>query len=560
MNGERGRLTLGFNKIGIYSGTNAVAPFDGEGAIDEFGDLIIFSKQTDNSFKQLNPINDIRLELASLKAAGIFDNAKAFVENRKIYRLYFDSLRSTVRIDPELTFNSLYRYYAIRQVELTTSGAYTYITGVVDSVSGSVSNLVDCNIVDNPSGDGTKVSVPQVGGLISSMTDGSNYVVEFYDTNRTLINNIVFQAIAVRSTDLDLSPDVAVTDMYITTNRPISGVSNACFLYQGESVNDLEIRVYLKYADGRSRDITSEQTEGGRLVISGLDEISTAVVNAVTDTNIQSFTTTYTLIRSNASLPDTTTNTTNGATINPASLTISLTTKVYINADVSAIVDKILVAGYVTTNAGKKTINLKYYGHYDAGFIYEITNMITYVGTSPVLTEAGIGVIQTLVVQVPYGNASNYKQFSFTILVPTGSDYCIINSQNAYFIYADASSNGSGHYSGRFTQFKTYSETNQVFQDVTLASLLTANTYTPVSGSTITPNYIRVRDASNSQYLYTTYISDANLIYYTVTPGEELYTDKPLVVEFLYVVLDGNGVATSVFVTGAITVYTKIVV
>lgn len=560
MAGERGRLTIGFNPESYYDQVDAPTPYNLEGCVDDVtGDLIIFKQESGGSFTKLNPISDLRTIIQNLDTSGVFDNAEAFITNRKIYRMFYDQLRNTVRLDPELRFDTLYRYYAVRQIQPDEFGGFIYLTGVteLDEFNNPVivSNLVDMNTVASDSGDGSFVSEPQTGGLIGTMTDGNSYIVEFFDSERLLVNRISFQAIAVRATDLDLSPDMAITDMFVTTNRAVDGVDNACFLYRGESTTALEIRAFLKYADGRVRDITYEQVEGGRLTITGVEALSTDVVTPTGTPieSLQTFTVTYQMIRTNALLPDTEQTTPGGSLLDPASLTISKNIAVFIEEDVFADIDEVIVAGYVTEPiAGTHLINLKYFGLYTSGAIHDVTNIVEYISSPPVTGDAGIGITQTITIRVPYGNAGLYKNFTYTMLAPAGKKYVEIGGENVRILYHDPSDNQSGAVSGRFTGVAI---NTPVITPTDLPTLLSMMTY-DVGGTIHTPNYIRVRGVENStyQYLSSAYVEDLASAFYNITAGDTMFTDKPFLIEFLEVTFEG-GIAIDVFTTGGLVHY-----
>ena len=178
------------------------------------------------------------------------------------------------------------------------------------------------DLQDAESSDGKQVSVPQVGGLVGEVTNGNSYMVEFYDANRNLVNIQAYQAIKVRTASTDLCPDTAITDMYVTTNQ--QNADGSIYLYQGQNVDELEIQTTVKYADGRRRDVSAEETYGGRLVIQGLDELDVSTITGTGD-EPQYIEVVYNMVRSNTSYSSNSSyNTDNGALITPASNTIKL--------------------------------------------------------------------------------------------------------------------------------------------------------------------------------------------------------------------------------------------
>ena len=561
MTGNRGRLSMAIHPLSWFTDKeNGVTPFDGELCFDdETFDILIWHKRDDGSWYTSSKTKDISSYLEDLKQSGVFTAASAFVNNRKIYRFFFDQMNGVVRLDPDLRFDPVYRYYAIRKTDLSPTGAYVYVTGVSGTgVDGDtvVSSLVDIIAEDSEAGDGTQVGVPQVGGLVEELIGGNTYVVEFYNVDRELVNMQTYQAIAVRTAELDIAPDTAVTDMFIQSNQSYAGDDNAIYFYRGQDVGQVEIETYLKYADGRTRSVTNEQTIGGRLSILGLDEISTDTVTVAGDTP-QTFEIVYTLVRSNASLPPSTTQTESGAIISPASLTISKTIKVYVIEDVTNSLNEIIPAGYITLadNRIDHKIVMKYFGHYTNGLVQDITNVASHTGFNDNLMDNSI---QHIKVQVPIGNTgTEFKVKDYTIAVPNYSN----NSQNPVTIDPDKnqpnyilfSNPAEGDLYGKFTGFETYNKSLSKYETLSYESLLNRMTF-----GNEKPTHIRVRDVMDSQYTYTDIVNAATgTTFNTVGTGHEITKDRALLVEFYKLVTDAAGIAVSVFATGAMVVYAK---
>jgi hypothetical protein len=560
---KRGRLILTARPLSYFFGPDNVDPKEREIAFDdESKDLVLILEDPYGNPIVYNTVKELRDYITELKNSGIFTSAAAFVNNRKIYRFYFDLSNGTARIDPELTFDPLYRYYAIRDIKLGNDGEYNYVTGIQGQGSleeETSSNLIDMNLEDNESGDGTSVSVPQVGSIIKEVIDGHTYIVEFFDSSRQLVNIIPFQAKAVRVADLDLSPDTAVVDMYIRTNRPMETNQNACFLYRGETPEKLEIRVYLKYADGRTRDITFENTTNGRLIIQGLDELSTDSITTEGNT-IQRFNVVYTLIRDNSSLPSGPSETQEGAIINPRSLTISKEVDVYVLEDVFNNLEKVICAPYVETVTGNgnqelngEKIRIKFFGLYESGAIYDITNICTYTNPGG-LQENNFGVTQNIVIRVPYGNAGAFKTFNFDIICSVGSKQVKVNNQTVRLIEANRQSTAG--FSGAFTKIG-YVGTGNSISEVSLSALLNS---IEVEFHNISPDYIVVRDIIDPTYNYTEIANSFGTsgIGYVTNQNHDIRVDKPVLVEFIKVNTD-DGMVTNIFKTGALLHYVRIV-
>lgn len=559
---NRGRLSMAIHPLSYFTGADGVKPFDGELAYDDNTfDIYIFNEKNDGTWTPKSRTKEIQEYLDDLKRSGVFTAASAFVNNRKIYRFFFDQLNGVVRLDPELRFDPLYRYYAIRKTTLDEHGAYVYITGVTgENGEGNtvVSSLVDMVEEDAESGDGTKVMKPEVGGLADVVTNGEIYVVEFYNASRELMNQQNYQAIAVRTVDLDLAPDTAVTDMYIQTNQSYSGDDNAVYLYRGQDVGELEIETRLKYADGRTRSVSHEQTVGGRLTILGLDDLNTDTVTAEGE-DPQTFEIVYQLVRTNASMGTSTSQSETGATISPASLTISKTIKVYIIEDIYNELVKIIPAGYIADAAtGNPKIVIKFFGHYSNGSVNDITNITQY-ADDKVLINNSFGVTQNLKVSVPYGNAGLTKTLSFSITVPTydqaSQNPVAISNEAPRFVTFDNTATSGGLYSGKFTSFEVYNNANGSYETLDYQAMLSRD---DVRLGSHVPTHIRVRDVIDPKYTFTDIVDASSGAYFsTIGSGHEISKDRALLVEFFELTMDEGGRAVSAFTTGALIFYAK---
>jgi hypothetical protein len=553
---------MAIHPLSYFTGADGVKPFDGELAYDDDTfDIYIFNEKDDGTWTPKSRTREIQEYLDDLKRSGVFTAASAFVNNRKIYRFFFDQLNGVVRLDPELRFDPLYRYYAIRKTTLDEHGAYVYITGVTgENGEGNtvVSSLVDMVEEDAESGDGTKVMKPEVGGLADVVTNGEIYVVEFYNASRELMNQQNYQAIAVRTADLDLAPDTAVTDMYIQTNQSYSGDDNAVYLYRGQDVGELEIETRLKYADGRTRSVSHEQTVGGRLTILGLDDLNTDTVTAEGE-DPQTFEIVYQLVRTNASMGTSTSQSETGATISPASLTISKTIKVYIIEDIYNELVKIIPAGYISDAAtGNPKIVIKFFGHYSNGSVNDITNITQY-ADDKVLINNSFGVTQNLKVSVPYGNAGLTKTLSFSITVPTydqaSQNPVAISNEAPRFVTFDNTATSGGLYSGKFTSFEVYNNATGNYETLDYQAMLARD---DVRLGSHVPTHIRVRDVIDPKYTFTDIVDASSGAYFsTIGSGHEISKDRALLIEFFELTMDEGGRAVSAFTTGALVFYAK---
>jgi hypothetical protein len=345
--------------------------------------------------------------------------------------------------------------------------------------------------------------------------------------------------------------------MYIYTNRPMEGEDGACFLYRGEGYESLGIRVHLKYADGRTRDVTFENTTNGRLILQGLDELSTDSVTTE-DGVPQKFSAVYTLIRDNSNLANNPQETQGGAVINPMSLTITKEMKVYVLEDVFNNLKEVICAPYVETANNMSKIRAKYFGLYESGAIYDITNICTYVNVGG-LQENGFGETQHITIRVPYGSAGQFRPYSFDILCFPDSKQ--VKVDNKLIRRIEANTQISQSFSGSFTKLG-YLDSSNVFHEISIEALLALNASPDFSSKfdNVQPDYIQIRDVIDPTYIYTNIFNSigSNGVGYTSTQGHELANYRPVLVEFIKININDDGSVSNIFKTNALLHYVLI--
>jgi hypothetical protein len=254
-------------------GADASVPYPNEMAHTDEGDFVVMMRNERNEVVAKSASRDLRNKIEGFERRHIFENAEAFTFNNTVNTLFFDSDRMTVKISPERVFSSNYHYWAVKGIK-ETDGSNGYFTGITENDGGSniISNLVNTDIKydeqNNP------IGVTCSGHLISPLVHGHNYIVQFFDEDRILVDQMSFQAYSVRNMTFDIVPENAIVDIKIG----IAGNSNIINLQQDADWRSLNIRLYLLYADGSVRDVTSEWvTNGGttgRVIIDGLDNIN----------------------------------------------------------------------------------------------------------------------------------------------------------------------------------------------------------------------------------------------------------------------------------------------
>ena len=299
-------------------GEDKTVPYEYEFGHTEEGDFVVFARDANNNVVPLSASRELRKKIEKWESENIFENAEAFMFNAQTNVLFFDNDRMTVKISPERTFSAAYAYWAI------VGNDGTFYTGITksDGTGDISSNLIQTEQVrDN---DGNVISVTCSGHLVNRMTHGHNYIVRFYDADGIVANQMTFQAMGVRNMATNVSPDEAIVDIVVSASNHATGTfEDSLKLYQGQSWKDLGLRIYLLFANGEAKDVTSEwSTDGGttgRVHITGLTDINTDTITGDTD-NPQTFTVKYYCSQTNIDNP----------LVDPDDLSISHEYSVYI--------------------------------------------------------------------------------------------------------------------------------------------------------------------------------------------------------------------------------------
>ena len=147
--------------------------------------------------------------------------AYAFNNNRNVYRFYYNG--NMVKLDSSLNLPPEYVYFRIRSIDKETN----YYVNTLSKVSDTAT------VVD-----------PMV------LTNNGTYFVEFYSINLELLTQILFTAKSVHdSADITVAnPDFIIDSIRIETNRNV--------LQLGESIKNINCRVYAVYKNGTSMDVS----------------------------------------------------------------------------------------------------------------------------------------------------------------------------------------------------------------------------------------------------------------------------------------------------------------
>lgn len=377
------------NRFNPYSG-EIVTDYDSDET--KRGHVYVAFTDQNGIMRPYSKTKELEDRINALDYAGYFKQIESINLNNKIYRMFVDNTRLSVRLDSDLIFPPEYRYYGIRAATRDENGDYIWISGFNEGVGHILPNrpvLIDMDLVPSENNDGTFVRKPAKGSIISEMNHGDPYVVVFFDNEFIEIENKTFTAISVRHGNIEMVPNMAVQGLKIMSNRysrdvdlEVNGGPIAeLYLYKDEiPQSSLIFRVGVKYTDGTVRDVTHENTEGGRLVIetedsdglvyADLNGIDSSVVdeldengNPIGETN-NNINVRYILVEATDE---------NGNT----PLTIEAIVPVVIRPNPYAKIIKLIPIVYKEDGIGTPPYgSFKFYGVYDNGSAFEITNKV----------------------------------------------------------------------------------------------------------------------------------------------------------------------------------------
>lgn len=562
--GKQGRLVLQVGDKDLYDSTKYSDPLvalTNETAWDS--NNIPWIARVDEAGKIVwrSGVKEMYDVFMNLKELGVLDAATAFGINGKIYHLFFDDTKKWVGLNPQLVFDTIYRYYAIRSMVKNDDGGYDYFTATYaknqDNTLSLLNNFVDMDRIDSPSGDGTKVSKARQAKLNGSMVNGSKYVVEFYDDDCMLVGTEVFQAISVRALEYSLTPDKSVIGMVIKPNNE-EVEEDSCFVYSNDDPTQvLNFRVFLKYADGSLVDVSDQRYTTGRLVIEGLDKIETTKITGPED-EPQTIDITYYLAKDNSNLQDGELE--EGGNVDVGTFSITKKIKVYVKESLYDDIEKITPAGWINFPSGNpnQKIVVKLFGLYKSGVVKDITNFVSTndrfsgfgsgtsiydrVNNAFYADSKYIGALpESVIVKVPQSKGSTLKSFTFKIETSSSHRRLIFDNENSIFI-----------------RFNPITKIMKFDGTQTVQRIKELNTYI-VGETTIEPDHFTVRSAIDPSSTLAKNIPIEQALTgfsYSGVIDDVLVSDYPLIVEFFKIEQD-SGMISSIYSTNVSRYYAQ---
>jgi hypothetical protein len=318
----------------------------------------------------------------------------------------------------------------------------------------------------------------------------------------------------------DLTSDTGITQMIVATTRVMPGLNDATFLYRDESIAQIVFNIYLVFADGTTRNVTHELTNGsGRLQVTGLDLIDTAVV---TGNNIpRKFTVTYYAINGDGTL-----NVVNN---------IYKDIDVFVIDDETAMVDSFIPVYYVDSiNLGGALVR-KYFTVRDNGTIADVTGSL----------KSTSAVVNSIDVEQPITTVMN---LGITGQIETTYQYTVRESGiNPVKVGISLGHGGFSHNEVSGINLNTSMGT---------ATLASSNGANPAAiklanrnSNGVEPTHFNVRNVSGSHNFTTAMLTIESYQNFVFTEGgsadKRINATIPVLIEFLRVTTNG-GVTTSV--------------
>lgn len=545
-------------------------PVVNEICVDNKGIYSVWGKNERGEMVRLSPLEDFLKQWDELKKLGIINNAEAFRLNGKIYNFIFDNKKMVLRLNTELDIYEEYKYYRVRKTEKNPeTGDYIYITGTRNSETGEVltnfGNIVSIN----------GRMIPSSVAMINSCEDGKSYVVEFFDENRTIIGSQVYYARSGITLDFSLSPDMAISEMIVNTDRP-HDEANACFLYQNEDPSSLIIRVGLKYADGNLRDITEEGYTTGRLKFEGRDEIDTSKLTSNLD-EAQIIKIIYFIDKDNSKNPSVMDQDTEAALLDPDTISLTKLLKVYIVEDIYDPIIDVTLHGYKETKSGSASdtvtniYKIKVFAKYESGVMRDITPVMDktrflsqvnfeYNSKTKCLETTSILANFVITCQIPQGRSVAMFSKEFSCEFTEYDKKLKVNRVVGGFDAQDTQKN---------TLFNSTLSQMKICEGETLAQLKEKYSYKYQleAGSYLVPTHVIIRSGLDPDIIYTgntavdsyAKLDDTNgVVSYSIPDNNLILEDQPLLVEFYKIDIDEEtGARKSIFLTNMQRTYAK---
>lgn len=189
--------------------------FPGELVTDRTNGMIYVVDDDGNLQSAYSSLEEI---ISSVVNESSFGLSFAYNHNRVVYRFFYEN--EAVRLDEFLKLPDSFKYYRIRDM---------------DDAKYYVPELTEIGVV---------------GASVYPFENNQFYFVEFFNSRKEMVSQIIFTARFAPSVVIDGDSGKIPSALVISTNKD--------FLYVTENVDSLIVRVYVTYEDGSMVDVTDK--------------------------------------------------------------------------------------------------------------------------------------------------------------------------------------------------------------------------------------------------------------------------------------------------------------
>lgn len=227
---------------------------------------------------------EVNERLSYYESKGILNQLMSAYNNGRIYTMYIDRSNLMMYPNTSLTFPAEFAYYTVTAQKLNEDKKPIYVAGMIQD-----NNLVGQNIgmaVQRDDAVGTKYTrmlpakifaTEEVDPIKQTEVIRNNefYKVDFYNSNGTLLDTRLFQAVDSAITNTEI-PSQSIKELNVTVlrnNISQSSANGVYPVYAGEDVaNTLSFVVRAVYSDGTNKLVSLNSPN---LIIDGLENWST---------------------------------------------------------------------------------------------------------------------------------------------------------------------------------------------------------------------------------------------------------------------------------------------
>ncbi len=499
-------------------GAPALKPYKNELVYDDrvggSGAIGRIVKKVGGGFTFKSIADEVLDKFNNIDFSGVLESGRMAGLSRDLTYFFFNNSSRFIKINPNLVYPSEYRYYAIKKDN-------EYVTGIVDGTT-VLTNFVDMEVVPATVGEGF-VSKPLLGALLPNVTmsDADVYSIEFFDAAKRQVDRDSYHAEAMHIMIDSPTSETAIRSLKFQSTRPIPDVDNACYLFKGENIDQLDYRILVEFADGRFRDVTNDTS--GRMTIIGLTnqdiDTSTVTVDGATP---QKFTVIY--------------DPTDSGGVNTVSMDIDM--YIYPDSRIGTSLD-VMVPVYWFNITKPSVIETAHFGLFEDGSFVNLDNNVTDVGD---ISVSNVSTEQPVRVDMLLGeNGSTPVDRSFKIKLYNSDSVKKVSTSDTGSAFLD-------RYLDLEVDNTNQSNPKARILNVTSVAGLKSNNARTFGGTNVEPTNIRIRNIKGDHY-YSTAVGAIIENYNDISielGSVPLHVSTPVLIEFIAIAADDSIRVTNV--------------